>query len=182
MAFDWEGILGAEGSSLQSAYDDALDYFDRIEHGYSRPKTYASDYRAPEFCDDDGLPECNGNYPYCEHDCKSCEYSRWCDQNYDKCDYHCLTCPYESPDPVWEDCSCGVRLPLTPEQEREAEEFDGDSTWHCPDSRQSDSAVPPAADSCCEECASPAEMEKSEKPTKPSWHGSFDDDFLLLED
>ena len=57
MAFDWEGILGAEGSSLQSAYDDALDYFDRIEHGYSRPKTYASDYRAPEFCDDDGLPE-----------------------------------------------------------------------------------------------------------------------------
>ena len=61
MAFDWEGILGAEGSSLQSAYDDALDYFDRIEHGYSRPKTCASDYRAPEFCDDDGLPECNGS-------------------------------------------------------------------------------------------------------------------------
>lgn len=37
MAFDWEGILGAEGNDLQDAYDDVLERTDRIEHGWRKP-------------------------------------------------------------------------------------------------------------------------------------------------
>jgi hypothetical protein len=105
MAFDWEDVLGAEGGDMQDAYDAELERTDRIEHGGWGPSSdltvidrlpgdgwpYPEDYM--DYRDD--LPECDGNYPFCQGDCSECGYCRCCDCNYEQCNGNCEECTYD---------------------------------------------------------------------------------------
>ena len=101
MAFDWEGILGAEGNDLQSAYDDALERTDQIEADWHRPvydSAFVTNWFPGDGCpapEDDGaaaLPECDENCPFCAHNCAHCRDCRQCDGTQEACHSACAPC------------------------------------------------------------------------------------------